>query len=437
MISPYKITWDGLSSLDLDLNLYTELSIGGGDNGTTSSFLNREAVTSERFDGSHKPIHSFKYQDVLSPTITFIKQNYGDFSHEENRRMLSWLTSNTKPAMLEIFHDNSEVVSYKMFGGWTEVEQHKLANGRVIGYTTTFTSQSPYAFSQNFVFPEVHETIEEISNNSIDNDWLPVIGTESFTIDCETDEYGKLLYPKVTIQFYGDTIPINEWNDGKDVLHNVIYEIGDKYYTNIPSVYNGDLYKDFYSSPKDTTISSDYVLNNRYFWFRNDKAIYRAIRVCTKATTYDEGITYYEDNKGLIVADPQPISEADLQDKIYYIQSQDADGNQYVWELVSLVGTGIRIENQSVKNSLNENIITELVGCSGTPDGSLGEEIILDGANKVVSSSIKLDTTFGRTFGNDFNWVWPPLSYGENNFVVTGKCKIRFEWIEPRKVGSL
>ena len=68
MITPYKIKWAGLSSLDMDL--WTELHIGDGDVGTVSTFLNRENVVTEHYDG-RRTIHRLKYNDVLSPQFMF------------------------------------------------------------------------------------------------------------------------------------------------------------------------------------------------------------------------------------------------------------------------------------------------------------------------------------------------------------------------------
>jgi hypothetical protein len=48
MISPYKIKWAGLSSLDFDV--WVELSFDA-DSEQTSTFLNRENITTEHYDG--------------------------------------------------------------------------------------------------------------------------------------------------------------------------------------------------------------------------------------------------------------------------------------------------------------------------------------------------------------------------------------------------
>ena len=62
-----------------------------------------------------------------------------------------------------------------------------------------------------------------------------------------------------------------------------------------------------------------------------------------------------------------------------------------------------------------------------------GETIIVDGANKVISSSLT-----HRQFGDDFeHWKWLPLYDGNNIIAVTGDCRVTLEYREVRKVGEM
>jgi hypothetical protein len=74
-------------------------------------------------------------------------------------------------------------------------------------------------------------------------------------------------------------------------------------------------------------------------------------------------------------------------------------------------------------------------------NNTLDETIVLDGANKVVSSS-----RTSRIFGDDFiDWEWLPLydkslaadNEGINTITVEGNCSIGIEYREVRKVGEL
>jgi hypothetical protein len=75
----------------------------------------------------------------------------------------------------------------------------------------------------------------------------------------------------------------------------------------------------------------------------------------------------------------------------------------------------------------------EITVCSTIVGCHKEEVIIFDGANKLISSS----ETPMRIIGEDFNWVFPYLMNGNNNISISGKCAVKFEWTEPRKVGQL
>lgn len=429
MTSPFYVKWQSLSSLSLDL--YTELSIGSGDNGNTSTFLNRESVSTEHYDG-RRIIHRSKYQDVLTPTITFVKQDYGDFSQEENRRILSWLTSSDYPGWLEIYHDDSNVLSYQCFGNWTEIEQYKLANGRVIGYVCSFESSAPYAYSNKLVYPEVYEEIEEVTNNNEINDYLAVDGTKTFSITCNTDEYNKVLYPKVTITFKGKNeyfpIDINPMQENTySMVPNVIYSWIEKYKkaTDYKSgtVYYSDK-NGAIASPQPTNASD--ITNGDYYIYVNQTHLYVNLNGSEDAGRYEI--------QALVTT---PIASGNFMDYEYYYTQDDgyikkiivsSDGTSYEWKSVAKVGMAVKVSNSYTINGILNTKETIVAG------GTMDEVIVLDGMNKVISGTRGTTT---RIIGDDFNLEWIPFAEGENNITVNGNCQIKFEWFEPRKVGSL
>jgi hypothetical protein len=73
-------------------------------------------------------------------------------------------------------------------------------------------------------------------------------------------------------------------------------------------------------------------------------------------------------------------------------------------------------------------------------NNTLDEKIVLDGANKIISSS-----RTSRIFGDDFSWEWLPLydkslanGYdGTNTITVEGNCTVTMEYREIRKVGEM
>ena len=60
------------------------------------------------------------------------------------------------------------------------------------------------------------------------------------------------------------------------------------------------------------------------------------------------------------------------------------------------------------------------------------EKIILDGANKIISSS-----NTRRIFGDDFvDWKWLELFDGTNEITVEGNCEVEIEYRTVRKIGE-
>ena len=388
MINAHHLIFNGFSTEDFDVIPYLSFD---GDDGATSSFLSLEGVYTEHYDGHHT-IHRAKYNEVFTPRFTLIKKDESDFDATENRKILSWLTSSEKPGWLEVYNDDSNVLEWRVFGCITSVEQYKLGNGRVVGYEFEIEGSHPYAHSREFIYPEVHATIAEISNNDETNDYLQVYGTESFTITCNTDEYNKLIYPKVVIDFNGANIyfPVSaKPNDSDYMIPNVIYTYTDgttqKYYVSI-SIDDALLRTEVLpiaegSNPSQALVIGNY---NTYFYVKNGR---------------EHTIKRIVNNQG--------VDE---------------------WETVVKVGAAIKI---NTSYTLNGEPTTKEIIVKGV---ALGERIILDGTNKIIS--VVPDDSV-RIIGDDFNWEWLPLAYGDNNITITGNCAVQTRWIEPRKVGSL
>lgn len=213
MINPHRIKFNNFYSTDFDLICCVTFE---SDNGETDTFLNREQIVSESYDGRYRRSHGFKYSDVFSPKFTFTKNNFGDFSLEEQRRVLSWLTSKSTASFLSVFYDDSEVIEFECLGGWSEISTHKLANNRTVAITATFESVSPFAFSPL-------QTITKDVSKPTDN---------KIIINLETDDIQNAVYPRITIKQNSTTniISINHemgdtdnWVDGSVFYNGVNY----------------------------------------------------------------------------------------------------------------------------------------------------------------------------------------------------------------------
>ena len=196
MVSPHKIKFNKISSEELNVIDLIMCVAFDSDNGETSSFLGREAVASESYDGRYKNVTRYKYNELFSPRFTFMKKNFGNFTMEEVRQVLKWLTSLDTTSLLNVYYDDSEVVSWSAVGGWTEINTYKLANNRTVGITAVFEAVTPFALSDLYT---VTKTITSTDNK--------------LTINIDTDD-NKPVYPRVTIQTNGNDIKfINKHTD--------------------------------------------------------------------------------------------------------------------------------------------------------------------------------------------------------------------------------
>ena len=374
MISPYKIRFRNKTNIDYDVIVNVSFS---DDNSEVDSFLNKEVISSTSWDGSYKRIHGYKYNQPLTATLTFVKNDFSDFNDWENRRILSWLSSGDEMQKLEIYKDDTEVISYVLYGNIITLQQRKIANNRVIGYICEFENTSPYAYSPT-------KTIERTVSSS-----------ESILIKCYSDEEEKKLYPKITITI-GDNIYLDTNEDPMqssfEMMSNTVYRYNDPQYADInPPIY------------------TYYVcIDGRKY----------ALAGIFPAGTKIEDQTSDSSTKGLCY-----LCLNDM--KVY--QGCIIDNSGYGWNFMCKVGNGVEISNTYKHGNKTTIVKSTIVGCYKN------EIITLDGTNRVIASS----NTPLRVFGNDFNWKFPYLIKGENNITISGNCVIKIEWSEPRKVGQL
>lgn len=318
MLSPYKIRWQNVSSLDF--NLWTELSFDG-DNGDVETHLSREAIMTESYNGTFKRVYGYRWGETLTFSVTFIKKDYEEFTEQENRRVLKWLTSTPNASFVDIYRDDSEVIAWSALGNWVNVSQYKLANGRIAGYVADFESVTPWALSP---LRTITKDVSDPSDNII-------------TINLDTDEPQMAIYPRITIQQHSNNII--------DIDH-----------------------------PMDVFLDH---------WV--------------------EGSVFYDGNK------------------YYWV---DADGVKDAYDTNS---SGFETTSVSIRNVCDVGEFNSLV-----KNNIIDEMVVLDGANRVVSTS----RPNGRIFGDDFSWNWIPLYEGTNNLSFIGNCTVTIEYRTPMKIGE-
>lgn len=342
MVSAQKIKYNGVfSDTGLDnLDLVLDVAFDS-DNGAMSSYLNRSAVVSESYDGRYKNTHRYKYDELFSPQFTIVKKDFSDFSQLDIRKLLKYLTSTDKPALLEVYYADyadGDIAAWACIGGWTSIETYKIANSRTIGVVAKFEAITPYAMSNIISHKKTIPSTNDVT-------------ARKMIIDVDTDD-NKPIYPRITVTHTGSSV------------------------VKIP-----------------TTTQFNNVVDMAYH---------------VENTLYYNGSTYY-------------------------LKTPGADPDQYsFWSGASpksIDTTSVRIIN---KHYAADNVTVLHESTMVIKNNTLREEIIIDGTNKVISS-----TNTSRIIGDDFeNWAWLPLYDGKNELIIEGNCTITIDYREVRKVGE-
>jgi len=115
------------------------------DNGEKDTFLGMDQITTDSYDGVKKFFYGNRYNSTPIISITLVKADRTEFSIEDNRKVLRWLTGSRQATWLDLY-EGDEVV-YSFCGNFTASYQQKL-DARVIGIRLEFTSIYPWAYSK-------------------------------------------------------------------------------------------------------------------------------------------------------------------------------------------------------------------------------------------------------------------------------------------------
>lgn len=215
MLSPKKIQYNKKTNFSFPtFDLLCDLAFDNGDNGESTVSLNRSIVSSESYNGKLHYATGSKYDETLAPKITLIKSDYTDLTPDEQRQILSWLTSKTTPGFMDVYDDpDSNAITYSLLGLPTEINAYKLTNNRTIGITFIFECLSPFAFSP------LHRVVKTINS------------PENIMINCFSDDYEAFVYPKITIENNGKIIEIpSETFFDENYIENSVYKYNNQYY---------------------------------------------------------------------------------------------------------------------------------------------------------------------------------------------------------------
>lgn len=458
MLAPNRIRFAGMFSNELNMpDLIMDCAFDS-DNSEVSTFLSREAVASEAFDGRRRHISSFKYTETFAPKFTFLKKDFEEFTQDEIRALLKYLTSKDATGLLEVYDDDSNVVSWASIGNFVEIQLYKAANKKVIGVTAAWDSISPFAFSDlhtiskdaskenNVVMCYWKSTTvsgSPISQYVLTTDIEPTVGTKIYSV--QSDVAGPVI--NVPYTFYG---AISAVNDGSYTVNNTTFQLtfqGTKtnrtYDNKLTIVVDTDDNKPVY--PRITIQQKGTVV------MVSPETTYNINSDMVENTVYFNGTTYYwkSASSALCVGNASPAYEGwtiEYRDTIYNTADKFEDKKIYYYRMDQkyrwvdpyvfktsiedprIATTGVKITNRHYDffNSASAPVTMVVKNNTAT------EKIVVDGSNKVVSS-----TNTRRIFGDDFvEWYWLPLYDGKNELTIEGNCEVKIEYREVRKVGE-
>lgn len=310
-----SFTYNGLNSAK-DMGLIIAAFASDADNGLTDTFLSMDISSDDYYDGTKRYTYNSRYNTQATVTITVVKNNGKDFSLQQVRSCLKWLTGAKTDSWLDMY--NGDEIKYSFLGRVTNVQNYKL-DARIVGLIITFTSVSPWAYSAPQVF------------------------------DCSIYQLIDITEEGVLLKGGDNAVPLG--TDSAGVL------------------------------------SVSYLDNNNYF------------------NITDDGVAYI-DNSYRTVIDNQS-------DDLYTYIYLDID---YINESSSFV---------SIRNiTLGEETKVTSIRTNESISISAKQFIISDVPNKI--------------FGDTFNFVWPRLQPGLNDFIVEGdgRGSAKFTYRYPMKVGD-
>lgn len=132
------------------------------DSGFKDAFLSMDQVSEDYYDGTRMFLYGTKYNTKATISITIIKTNGLDFTVEDNRRVLKWLTGARTASWLDLYQGDK--FKYGFLGTVTSPQQYKL-DGRVVGMSFEFASITPWAYSSVDPF---HRSIQQSLSMEMD-----------------------------------------------------------------------------------------------------------------------------------------------------------------------------------------------------------------------------------------------------------------------------
>ena len=189
------------------------------DNGFTDSFLSMENVSDNYFDGTKRFDYGSKYSTQAEIQITMIKRDGTDMTTHEFRTCAKWLTGARVNSWLDMYV--GDTIVYSFLGKFINMEQYKM-DARTIGFRVTFSSVSPWAYSQPQHFDCSIYQVINLDENGVLNKGDQFMGVFDGVLCASTDE-GSYFNITDKGEVYLDTAYKSTITNESDDLYTYIY----------------------------------------------------------------------------------------------------------------------------------------------------------------------------------------------------------------------
>lgn len=161
-----SFTYLGINSLK-DKNWIIAHFADSADSGESESYLTKDQVYTDSYDGTKRILYGSKYSTVATPVITVLKQDGSDFSLEDIRNAYKWLTGNTSSSWLDLYVGDE--VKYRLLVTIQDVKPYKM-DARTIGLNIYCESLSPWGYSPLQTVSEYLNGETEIKIDNLSDD---------------------------------------------------------------------------------------------------------------------------------------------------------------------------------------------------------------------------------------------------------------------------
>lgn len=150
------------------------------DVGEMETGLATESVYTSSYDGTKRNLYGTRYSSPEPLVITIMKLSGEEFSIDETRKILRWLTGAKTDSWLDLYIGDE--VKYRLLGHVQNIQQYKL-DARIVGFVITFESASPFAYS------------------ALQEEWYSINGEENtIEINNESDDMHSYVYLNTTFK---------------------------------------------------------------------------------------------------------------------------------------------------------------------------------------------------------------------------------------------